>query len=238
MRDRQPGGPQAPADGERAYPLHRLDRAGYDGLTRAVVARDHDGLTSEQRLDIVGARGDTRHRPVAIAGLAHDAAALGGKAQQCRLVHGAGPMQAGQLTEAVPDSRRRLDAHEGKHAQARDRRGDDARLRCSSGDQVTVYRRRGRAVELANGLEPARDRAAVASLARSLAREQEPDAGRALGAAEEDALGNVESRTGAAVEHREQLGKAALRLLWRPGDDSRPDRPAAKLLLQGRGQIR
>ena len=137
VRDSDLDSRDAPVRGERANPLDGLDRARHDGLTGSVVAGDDDLFAREQRLDILRPGDDAGHRAVTVAGLPHDPAALGGEAEQSGFVHGPGPVQAGQLAETVTGRRHRLDAEQGKHPQARDRRGDDAWLGHGRGDEIT-----------------------------------------------------------------------------------------------------
>ena len=137
------------------------------------------GSPASSGVDQLGRGHDAGHGSVAGAGVGHDATARGGDREQGRLVVGAGPVQRGELAQAVPGGGHALDAEQPQQPQPGHRGGGDSRLGRRGVGQARPAGQRVIAVELLDHLEAPADRAAVVAPPGTLAGEQEADPGLA-----------------------------------------------------------
>ena len=234
--DRQPAPDEPGRAGRTADPVHGGGLARHDRLVWTVVAGDHHGFGADEAGGLFRPGADAGHRARRTV-LRHDGAARRGDLQQHRSGHRAGPVQGGDLAEAVPDRRRGLDAERGEHTQPGQRPGDDPRLGYRGPRGVRARGQVGRGVRLARLGEPASQRAAAEAASRTLAGEEQAEAAGAGHLAGERAAGDVHHAGPVVVERVDQVADRVGGLLGQPRHDRRTVRPALLLTVQPHGQV-
>ncbi len=237
VRHVQAGRRDALGRGPAADLVDRPGGAGDDRLPGPVVAGDDHVLSGGQLGGPLRGRRQAGHRAAAVAGLCHHPAADRGEAHHLLLAHRPGPVQRGQLAQAVPDGGVGPDAEAVQHAQGGQRAGDDPRLGHLGGDLVAAGGRGERAERLLRRGEAAPDGADGAA-AGALAREEVDDPGGGPGPGEEDPLAGRERLPCPGVEQGEQPFEGAGGVVRGGGDDGGADRAAGEPVGQRAGQVR
>ncbi len=215
--------------------------ARHDRLHGTVEAGDHGTGASCEPGRLLAVRREARHRPTALAELAHREPACGGQLDDGCVVEHAGPVQRGQLAEAVTDCDRRLDAQPVEEGERTERSRHDRGLGERRLDEIAV-RQLGPVERVPREREPLPDRSPVARGRRALAGEEKSDSRRAVApstydSAERDAAAHVDGRSGDRGEQRGECVERAPQLGRRRGDERRAERRITRLRRERRSEV-
>ena len=198
-------------------PLHHLfDRGGRardDGLGgRVQPGDDRAGALGEPGHDGF-LRSDPRHGAVAVAELAHRVSAHAREVHQLGRIERAGPVEGGQLAEAMAEGHVGLDPEAPEEREPREGRGHDRGLREGRVDRIRDGLEPRLRVDVSDEAEAAPERSAVRRGPGALAGEEEADpSGRA--GAERDAGSRVDEPLRALLERRLERAEGGLELRW------------------------
>ena len=218
MGDPQPVHGEAAVAGALQGRFHGGGGARDHDAARAVVGGDDRARSSDDLFDVGGIGAEAGHGARFAGEIRHGPAAGGRETQGGLGVEGAGPVEGGDLAQAVPHGHGGAQAQAVQQPEAGQRVGEDGRLghgRIDCIERVGVRIEPGRPVDRLQLLEAPPQDAAVEMRRRALAGEEEADAvsaspGAGAEETEEDAVAGIEPRglplPQPAVEAAQSLG--------------------------------